>query len=227
MRKKKAERKVTGLLLSLMLAAGILTGCGASAEGSTEASDTDIVIEEDAELSAETGQAEDRESAGEPQQKDDSEAADTADAQAADDGQETEEDPTLGGIFELYTPEEYAEVVENIKQQGAGTEEDIKSMEADLERLRADGGKGEFIIYKGAFEVSYETGDGGSVVEAVNPDIIMRPDQMDNAPTAGEYEEIIKEMDAALDEAVAEGRLTQGQKDKILEKMNQNLSKLP
>ncbi|MEH2930646.1 hypothetical protein VSQ48_12155 [Candidatus Ventrimonas sp. KK005] len=64
------------------------------------------------------------------------------------------EDPTLGGLFELYTPEEYEESVNQIKKYMGADHEDVKAMEADLAKLKADNGKGEFVIYKGAFMFS-------------------------------------------------------------------------
>ena len=62
--------------------------------------------------------------------------------------------PTLGGLFELYTPEEYKESVNQIKKYMGADHEDVKAMEADLAKLKADNGKGEFVIYKGAFMFS-------------------------------------------------------------------------
>ena len=62
--------------------------------------------------------------------------------------------PTLGGLFELYTPEEYEESVNQIKKYMGADHEDVKAMEADLAKLKADNGKGEFVIYKGAFMFS-------------------------------------------------------------------------
>ena len=40
--------------------------------------------------------------------------------------------PTLGGLFELYTPEEYKESVNQIKKYMGADHEDVKAMEADL-----------------------------------------------------------------------------------------------
>lgn len=65
--------------------------------------------------------------------------------------QNTAEDLTLGGLFELYTPEEYEESINQIKKYMGADHADVKAMEADLAKLRADNGKGEFVIYKGAF----------------------------------------------------------------------------
>ena len=57
------------------------------------------------------------------------------------------EDPTLGGLFELYTPEEYEESVNQIKKYMGANHADVKAMEAELAKLKADNGKGEFVIY--------------------------------------------------------------------------------
>ena len=40
--------------------------------------------------------------------------------------------PTLGGLFDLYTPEEYKESVNQIKKYMGADHEDVKAMEADL-----------------------------------------------------------------------------------------------
>ena len=57
----------------------------------------------------------------------------------------------------LYTPEEYEESINQIKKYMGADHADVKAMEADLAKLKADNGKGEFVIYKGAFTVSTET----------------------------------------------------------------------
>lgn len=135
------------------------------------------------------------------------------------------DDPTLGGIFETYTPEEYAEVVEMVKKYSDGTEEDFRSMEADLERLRADNGKGEFVIYKGAFEKTYETEDGGMIAESFDARIVMAPEQMGIDFTGQEYREAMADVERFMSDAVAGGRATEEQKDRVMAKMQENLAK--
>ena len=100
---------------------------------------------------------------------------------------------------------------------------DVKAMEADLAKLKADNGKGEFVIYKGAFTVSTET-----TVIAFNPTIVMRPDLAKSAEelTAENYKKDIEEVTKLLDRAVKEKTVTLEQKDSILKKMNENLANL-
>ena len=96
-------------------------------------------------------------------------------------------------------------------------------MERDLERLKADNGKGEFVIYKGAFMVSTET-----TVVAFNPTIVMRPELVNrNVPlTAETYRNDMAEVAEILDDAVADGFLTETQKKRVLDKMEENLAGL-
>lgn len=96
-------------------------------------------------------------------------------------------------------------------------------MERDLERLKADNGKGEFVIYKGAFMVSTET-----MVVAFNPTIVMRPELVSrNTPlTAETYQNDIKDVTEILEDAVADGFLTETQKKRVLDKMEENLAGL-
>ena len=100
---------------------------------------------------------------------------------------------------------------------------DVKAMEADLAKLRADNGKGEFVIYKGAFTVSTET-----TIVAFNPTIVMRPDLAKSAEelTAENYKKDIEDVTKLLDQAVKDKTVTLDQKDSILKKMNENLEKL-
>jgi len=96
-------------------------------------------------------------------------------------------------------------------------------MEADLAKLKADNGKGEFVIYKGAFTVSTET-----TIVAFNPTIVMRPDLVKSAEelTAENYKKDIEDVTKLLDQAVKDKTVTLDQKDSILKKMNENLEKL-
>lgn len=133
------------------------------------------------------------------------------------------EDLTLGGLFELYTPEEYEESINQIKKYMGADHADVKAMEADLAKLKADNGKGEFVIYKGAFTVSTET-----TIVAFNPTIVMRPDLVKSAEelTAENYKKDIEDVTKLLDQAVKDKTVTLDQKDSILKKMNENLTKL-
>ena len=132
-------------------------------------------------------------------------------------------DPTLGGIFELYSVEEYQRIVDTVKEDRGEGDLDALAMERDLERLKADNGKGEFVIYKGAFMVSTET-----MVVAFNPTIVMRPELVSrNTPlTAETYQNDIKDVTEILEDAVADGFLTETQKKRVLDKMDENLAGL-
>ena len=132
-------------------------------------------------------------------------------------------DPTLGGIFELYSVEEYQRIVDTVKEDRGEGDPDALAMERDLERLKADNGKGEFVIYKGAFMVSTET-----TVVAFNPTIVMRPELVNrNTPlTAETYQNDIKDVTEILEDAVADGFLTETQKKRVLDKMEENLTGL-
>jgi len=132
-------------------------------------------------------------------------------------------DTTLGGIFELYSVEEYQRIVDTVKEDRGEGDPDALAMERDLERLKADNGKWEFVIYKGAFMVSTET-----TVVAFNPTIVMRPELVSrNTPlTAETYQNDIKDVTEILEDAVADGFLTETQKKRVLDKMEENLAGL-
>ncbi len=132
-------------------------------------------------------------------------------------------DPTLGGIFELYSVEEYQRIVDTVKEDRGEGDPNALAMERNLERLKADNGKGEFVIYKGAFMVSTET-----TVVAFNPTIVMRPELVSrNTPlTAETYQNDIKDVTEILEDAVADGFLTETQKKRVLDKMEENLAGL-
>ena len=132
-------------------------------------------------------------------------------------------DPTLGGIFELYSVEEYQRIVDTVKEDRGEGDPDALAMERDLERLKADNGKGEFVIYKGAFLMETET-----LMIAFNPTIVMRPELVNrNTPlTAETYQKDIKDVTEILEDAVADGFLTATQKKRVLDKMEENLAGL-
>lgn len=134
-----------------------------------------------------------------------------------------EDDLTLGGIFETYSVEEYQRVVDAVKEDRGEKDPDAIAMERDLDRLKADGGKGDFVIYKGTFLMETET-----IVVAFNPTIVMRPELVSrNTPlTAETYRNDIRDVMEILEDAVAEGFLTETQKNRVLDKMNENLAKL-
>ena len=99
-------------------------------------------------------------------------------------------------VTAVETTEEVAEeVVDTVKEDRGEGDPDALAMERDLERLKADNGKGEFVIYKGAFMVSTET-----TVVAFNPTIVMRPELVSrNTPlTAETYQNDIKDVTEIL-----------------------------
>lgn len=137
-------------------------------------------------------------------------------------------DPTLGGLFEVYTPEEYTAVVDNVKKYSDGaSNEDIQAMEDDLTRLKADNGKGEFVIYKTAFNVTEER-NGMMIATGFNPTIVMAPEcvRRDVPLTAESYRKDIESVARLMDQEVVNGNLTQAQRDAIANKMYENLAEL-
>ena len=98
---------------------------------------------------------------------------------------------------------------------------DAVAMERDLNRLKADNGKGEYVIYKGAFLMETET-----VMVSFNPTIVMRPELVNrNVPlTAETYRNDMTEVAEILDDAIADGFLTEAQKKRVMDKMEENLA---
>ena len=133
------------------------------------------------------------------------------------------DDPTLGGIFELYSVEEYQRVVDAVKADRGEKDPDAVAMERDLNRLKADNGKGEYVIYKGAFLMETET-----VMVSFNPTIVMRPELVNrNVPlTAETYRNDMAEVAEILDDAIADGFLTEAQRKRVMDKMKENLAGL-
>ena len=133
------------------------------------------------------------------------------------------DDPTLGGIFELYSVEEYQSVVDAVKADRGEKDPDAIAMERDLNRLKADNGKGEFVIYKGAFLMESE-----SIIVSFNPTIVMRPELVNrNVPlTAETYRNDMAEVAEILDDAIADGFLTETQRKRVMDKMEENLAGL-
>lgn len=131
------------------------------------------------------------------------------------------DDPTLGGIFELYSVEEYQRVVDAVKADRGEKDPDAVAMERDLNRLKADNGKGEYVIYKGAFLMETET-----VMVSFNPTIVMRPELVNrNVPlTAETYRNDMTEVAEILDDVIADGFLTEAQKKRVMDKMEENLA---
>lgn len=131
------------------------------------------------------------------------------------------DDPTLGGIFELYSVEEYQRIVDVVKADRGEKDPDAIAMERDLNRLKADNGKGEYVIYKGAFLMESE-----SIVVSFNPTIVMRPELVNrNVPlTAETYRNDMAEVAEILDDAIAAGFLTKAQKKRVMDKMEENLA---
>ena len=124
---------------------------------------------------------------------------------------------------ELYSVEEYQSVVDAVKTDRGENDPDAIAMERDLNRLKADNGKGEYVIYKGAFLMESE-----SIVVSFNPTIVMRPELVNrNVPlTAETYRNDMKEVDEILDDAIADGFLTEAQKKRVMNKMEENLAGL-
>ena len=133
------------------------------------------------------------------------------------------DDPTLGGIFELYSVEEYQRIVDAVKADRGEKDPDAIAMERDLNRLKADNGKGEYVIYKGAFLMESE-----SIAVSFNPTIVMRPELVNrNVPlTAETYQNDMAEVAEILDDAIADGFLTEAQKKRVMDKMEENLAGL-
>lgn len=227
---KRKYGKAAGVILALIMASGMLSACGTSAgAGTAETEETE-------------SQADGTKAAGMPAAGETAEEKEEADAGGqTGDGTDREtdgggvsddilSDPTLGGIFQTYTVQEYEEVVENVKKYASdGGGAGVKNMEEDLEKLKEDNGKGEFVVYKPAFEETLEE-NGYFIQSGFNPDIVMDPvhayrsvpDQL----TAENYEKEIASVTKTLDEAVSRGQLTQEQKEIILAKMNDNLAAL-
>ncbi len=138
-------------------------------------------------------------------------------------------DPTLGGIFDIYTPYEYEKVIEQVKMYSdVKDNETIKKMEEDLAKLKADNGKGNFVIYKGAFVTEEELEDGASIMIAFNPTVVMAPELLERETplTAEIYKGEIEDVSKSLEKLVNSGKVTNEQKETILNKMYENLSKL-
>lgn len=133
------------------------------------------------------------------------------------------DDMTLGGLFELYTPEEFEEVVNNVKKYADASSSDVKEMEENLKKLKDDNGEGNFVIYKSAFEVQTE-----KFVVSFNPIIVMRPDLVtrDTPLTAESYQKDIEEVRGILERAVNDGNITSIQRESILNKMYDNLENM-
>lgn len=235
---KRKYKKRTGVLLALAVITGLLTACGTESADAGLPEETEMAALPAAGVAAareeEAGGAAHEESAdgteADPTGSDPAgeKQADMA-AEAAAGWADGEEDPTLGGIFALYTPEEYEAVIDNIRKYADGDGHVVKMMEEDLEKLKADGGKGEFVIWKPAFEETYEQ-DGIWYTSSFNPTVVMDPQreyrQVPDKLTAENYEKEIETVTRTLDDALAKGMLTEAQKEAILAKMHDNLEKL-
>ena len=133
------------------------------------------------------------------------------------------DDPTLGGIFELYSVEEYQSIVDTVKADRGEKNPDAIAMERDLNRLKADNGKGEYVIYKEAFLMESE-----SIIVSFNPTIVMRPELVNRnvSLTAETYRNDMADVAEILDEAIADGFLTEAQRKRVMDKMEENLAGL-
>lgn len=216
-RMNRRKGRIAGVILAVAVMSGMCAGCGtdgAQVQGEAgAAAESEAAEDRQPDLPAAGGAAPD----GETEELSGTE----------DDLEDILSDPTLGGIFQLYTVEEYEEVVENVKKYADGGS--VSNMEADLEKLKADNGKGEFVLYKSAFEESYEE-DGYQVATGFNPMIVMNPwQEYENAGLELTAEAYRKEMEAVtntLDDAIADGQLTPEKKEIILGKMYDNLKKM-
>jgi len=225
--KKKKKLTIAGIVLSLVLIAGAIVVYAATpAEEKAAARESEKETGQSVEVAVSEDAVTVTRDTGEDIETDNTGAAEN-------DIPVWMEDPTLGGIFELYTPEEYEKVVENVKKyadgEGGDNDETVKRMEADLEKLKADNGKGEFIIYKPAFEESY-TEDGISYHTGLNPMSIMAPElewRPESSPlTAEVYEEEAERMKSVFDRAVENGMLTEEQRQRILDVIDDNIERL-
>ncbi len=216
----KKKNRIAGVMITIAVISGMCAGCGADAAQTPEKTET--VTESEAaenrqpDLPAAEETATDLEEENLPETE-----------EGEDDLKEVLSDPTLGGIFQLYTAEEYEEVVENVKKYADGG--DVSNMETALEKLKADNGKGEFVLYKSVFNETYEE-DGYQVVSGFNPMIVMNPwQEYEDAKvelTAEAYQKEIASVTNTLDQAISRGLLTREQKEIILAKMDDNLSRL-
>lgn len=130
-------------------------------------------------------------------------------------------DKTLNGLFEAYTVAEYEQIVKRTEQYADKNSAGLAIMKDNLNRVKADNGKGEFVVYKPFLE--RETATTSS---SINPIVIMAPEQDSLVFTKEEYSALIQNITQSLDEAIQEGKLTEQQKTMIPDKMNENLSKL-
>ena len=215
----------------MAMVTGMLTGCGAETAKGPEVETETAGETEDVELPAAGAAAQEQPDAETEQTEPGTAEAQTGAGETADgsDLAAILADPTLGGIFELYTPEEYAEVIEDVKKYADGGSESVKRMEEDLEKLKADNGKHEFVLYKSAFEETYEE-DGYLVGSGFNPIGVMNPWQeyeRAGVPlTAEAYRQDMENISNMLEQALEKGMLTQEQKEIILAKMEDNLKKM-
>ena len=110
--------------------------------------------------------------------------------------QNSVEDPTLGGLFELYTPAEYEETINQIKKYMGANHADVKAMETTI--------------------VSFNP----TIV--MRPELAKSAEEL----TAENYKKDIEDVTKLLDQAVKDKTVTPEQKESILKKMNENLAKL-
>lgn len=228
----KRRRNAAGFFLAMAMTAGMLTGCGADIAQQPEAQ-AETEAAENAELPAAGAAAQEQTGAEAEQAEPETETAEaqTGEDAAAADGELAAilADPTLGGLFELYTPEEYAEVIETVKKYADGGSEDVKRMEEDLEKLKADNGRHEFVLYKSAFDEAYEE-NGYMVASGFNPISVMNPwqeyERAGVTLTPEAHRKDIENTSNMLNQALEKGKLTQEQKELILAKMNDNLQKM-
>lgn len=127
-------------------------------------------------------------------------------------------------MFKTYTVDEYQQVVNNVeKYSDVATSEDLTKFKENLEKLKQDNGKGDFVIYKPAFSKTLEL-DGGQVEICFNAEYIMDIEEIKSKFTAEQYKSIMNNVLNVMN--TAEDEVTEIQKQAVLNKMLSNLELL-
>lgn len=226
MRKKWRKTLVMGLLVMSVF---VFSAC---ADQNTETSQESDAIPEASAASLDSGQAVDEKTSDSVPQAGDSaeteksgidpDSGTSAQAlNAAESG--GPQDWTLGGIFEVYNVEEYEAIVESIRAAFDADDPAVMRIEENFARLKADNGKGEFVIYKMGFKNTPDLER-----EGFDPQFVMEPERMrwEEPLTAELYREVMEFYVKMVDEAVGKGEITQEQKETVIRKMNENLEML-
>lgn len=141
-------------------------------------------------------------------------------------------DEILKDLFKPYTVEEFQQVVDNVAKDSnseAGKseafKENLKKLNQTLEKLKQDNGKGDFVIYKPAIEKTVQL-NGGSATVIIPAEIIMDTESIKANYTADDYRTVISTVVDALNQSVESKKITEIQKQAVLNKMVDNLSYL-